>query len=68
VTSFGQILILRSQDSPFYFFVVDKVLPGRVFLRVLAFSPVNKIPLMRLTQLHFNIILIRITSGEDWER
>jgi hypothetical protein len=63
LTPLGQILSFRSQGNPCYFFVLDKVVPGQVFLRVLAFSPVNTIPLMRLTQLHFNIILIRITSG-----
>ena len=36
---------------------------GQVFLRALGFSPVNTIPLMCLTQFHFNIIMVGITSG-----
>ena len=39
---------------------------GQVFLRVVPFSPSSVIPLMLQTRLHFNLTLIRRTSGQVW--
>ena len=47
-------------------FVVDNVALGQVFLRVVPFSFASIFPLMLQTRLHFNLTLVRRTSGQAW--
>lgn len=47
-------------------FVADNAALGQVFLRVVPFSLASIIPLMLQTRLHFNLTLIRRTSGQAW--
>ena len=44
-------------------FVVDKVAPVQVFLRVLRFFPASTIPSLRHSQLHLHVA---VQLGETW--
>jgi len=49
-------------------FVVDKVAPGQVFLRVLGVFPVNIFPPMLYIPLHPLLLYSEGQAGEAWQR